>query len=59
MGPLSPAERRARKIRARAARIEETRLKKEEALKDERLAKLDHQDDHKSFTLKVWQDTRV
>ncbi|CAM9843310.1 unnamed protein product, partial [Laminaria digitata] len=53
VGPLSPAERRARKIRARAARIEETRLKKEEALKDERLAKLDHQDDHKSFTLKA------
>lgn len=57
MGPLSPAERRDRKVRARAARMEELRLKKEEALRDERLAKLDHQDDHKGFTLKVGLDT--
>lgn len=57
VGPLSPAERRDRKIRARAARMEELRLKKEEALRDERLSKLDHQDDYKGFTLKVGPDT--
>lgn len=57
VGPLTPAERRDRKNRARAARMEELRLKKEEASRDERLAKLDHQDDYKSFTLKVGPST--
>ena len=57
VGPLSLAERRDRRIRARAARIEESCLKKEKALRDERLAKLDNQDDYKSFTLKVGLDT--
>ena len=56
VGTLTPAERRARKSRARAAKIEEARLKKEEALRDERLAKLDHQDDFKSFNMKVGPD---
>lgn len=59
VGPLNPAERRDRKIRARAARMEELRLKKEEALRDERLEKLDHQDDYKSFTLKVQTGTKI
>lgn len=50
---LSPAERRERKARARTARLEETRLKKETAARDARLAALDKQDDFKGFGVKV------
>lgn len=53
LGPLSPAERRARKARARAAKIEEARSKREAAVRDERVAELDRQDGVKGFGFKV------
>lgn len=53
VAPLSPAERRARKARARVARIEESRIKKEMALRNEKLAELDRQDNSKNFNIKV------
>lgn len=51
--PLTPAKRQARKARARAARLEEARNKKEKALRDEKLDVLDREDDSKGFSLKV------
>lgn len=57
VGLLSPAERRARKARARVARLDETARKKEEARRDARLAELDKTDGAKTFFLKVrWRE---
>lgn len=52
-GPLSPAERRARKIRARAARLGEAARKKEAAARDVRLAELDQKIRAKAFGVNV------
>lgn len=47
------AERRARKVEARAAKIDAAKLKKETAARDARMAELDLQDSSKTFTVKV------
>eukprot|EP00903_Cladosiphon_okamuranus_P014972 g13857.t1 len=53
VGPLTMAERRARKAEARAAKIEAARLKKEAEARDARIAELDQQDASKTFTIKA------
>ncbi|CAN0248639.1 unnamed protein product [Ectocarpus sp. 12 AP-2014] len=51
IGPLTVAERRARKAEARAAKIDATKHKKETAARDARMAALDLQDSSKTFTV--------
>ncbi|CAM9215021.1 unnamed protein product [Ectocarpus sp. 4 AP-2014] len=53
IGPLTLAERRARKAEARAAKIDAAKLKKETAARDARMAELDLQDSSKTFTVKA------
>lgn len=59
VGPLTMAERRARKAEARATKIEAARLKREMQARDARIAELDLQDDAKAFTVKVCGVTSV
>ncbi|CAM9710852.1 unnamed protein product [Ectocarpus fasciculatus] len=51
IGPLTVAERRARKAEARAAKIDAAKLKKETAARDARMAELDLQDSSRTFTV--------
>lgn len=53
VGPLTMAERRARKAESRAAKLEAARLKKELAARDARLEELALEDQSKAFNLKV------
>ncbi|CAB1121058.1 unnamed protein product [Ectocarpus sp. CCAP 1310/34] len=53
IGPLTVAERRARKAKARAAKIDAAKLQKETAARDGRMAELDLQDSSKTFTVKA------
>lgn len=53
VGPLTMAERRARKAEARATKMQAARLKREMQARDARIAELDLQDDAKAFTVKV------
>lgn len=53
VGPLTPAQRRAMKTRARARRLDQAARKKEEACRDARLAELDKTDGATTFSLKV------
>ncbi|CBN78671.1 conserved unknown protein [Ectocarpus siliculosus] len=59
IGPLTVAERRARKAEARAAKIDAAKLKKETAARDARMAELDLQDSSKTFTVKAMDPMKI
>lgn len=59
VGPLTPAQRRAMKTRARARRLDQAARKKEEACRDARLAELDKTDGATTFSLKAMEPMKL